>query len=123
MIKRQTGSTIWMDNWLVWQWAKREATDRGLHRVDHLFHDIIAEYYARVSNAEPVQINSGEELYRVCKDLAAKENLSVAGFIEKLCVQEMERTSGLKLSGTATVTPAENKSKSPWYSLPKAEKK
>lgn len=76
MIKRQTGTVIFFENWLVWQWAKKEAKDRGLHRLDHLFCDLVAEYYAKASDSEPQQINSGEELYRVCKHLASKDGLT-----------------------------------------------
>jgi len=120
MLKRQTGGIIFFESWLVWQWAKKETRQRQLGRIDHLLCDLIAEYYAKASNVEPHQINSAEQLYSICKDLAGKEGLSVAGFIEKVCTEEMERTSGLRLARTSEAVPVQDKGKLPWFALPKA---
>jgi hypothetical protein len=67
---------------------------KRLRRLDHLFCDLVAEYYAKSSSSEPQQINSAEQLYRICKELAGERGLSVASFIETVCAEEMERTSG-----------------------------
>lgn len=85
MLKRQTGSIIWFDNWLVWQWVKKETRQRQRSKIDHLLCDLIAEYSAKASNVEPQQINSTEQLYKICKDLAGKEGLSVQLHRKNLC--------------------------------------
>ena len=84
MLKRQIGSIIWMDNWPVCQWVKKEIRQRNLGRIDHLICDLVAEYLAKASSSEPQQINSAELLYRICKDPAGKEGHPIAGFIVKI---------------------------------------
>jgi hypothetical protein len=104
--QRQTGSLIWFQSWIVWQWCKKEARDRNMGRTEHLFADLVSQYIKRnlaEEDAKKINFNSTEELYKIYKIQATKENLSIAALIEKVCTAEMERTSGLKISSPKTV--------------------
>ena len=70
--------------------------DRKLNRIEHLIADLVKDYIGR-SGQRPI-INSAEEIYRVCKPLCAAENLSMAGFFEKICTEAMEKANGLESS-------------------------
>ena len=96
---RQTGSIIWMDNWLVWQWCRKEYRERGMGRIEHLFAEIIGQYLVAngLSEEESKKLNSTEALHGIYKRAAAKEGLNISSFIEKVCMAEMERACGLKI--------------------------